>query len=199
MKNKICKYCRKEVDLKATRCPQCQSDLRSWPTRHPILSFFIVIFVLSSIFTPARGKSGTSSNSDYSPTPTPDKNKIASTFCSTRSNGSSYFELHGAIKSFDDNSIVYNTTKKPVQEDCQKITEICLKKWSEDDCKGIAERKIWIGMDEVQLLLSQGNPRDKNNTTNAYGIHTQWVYGDSGYVYLEGKDEDNLKVTSWQD
>ena len=58
-------------------------------------------------------------------------------------------------------------------------------------------------MTAYQLLLSLGSPRDKNDTTTSYGIHSQYVYGDFGpYVYLEGKNDDDLdlmKVTSWQD
>lgn len=55
-------------------------------------------------------------------------------------------------------------------------------------------------MDKNQLDISWGNPRDKNNTVVATGVHTQWVYGDFGaYVYLDGKPEDDLIVTSQQD
>ena len=57
-------------------------------------------------------------------------------------------------------------------------------------------------MNELELNLSWGNPNDKNNTTGSWGIHTQWVYGnpiyEANYVYLEGKDSDSMKVTSWQ-
>ena len=55
-------------------------------------------------------------------------------------------------------------------------------------------------MSQFQLELAMGNPRDKNNTTGTWGIHSQWVYGDFGpYIYLEGEDKDSMKVTSWQD
>ena len=66
----------------------------------------------------------------------------------------------------------------------------------------IANKKIWIRMTGFQLGFSWGSPRDRNNTTTAYGIHSQWVYGDFGpYAYLEGKTDDlnEMKVTSWQD
>lgn len=88
----------------------------------------------------------------------------------------------------------------PTKENCQKVADICLKMWNADDCKNIAGRKIWIGMTENQLILSWGLPNDRNNSTYAFGVHSQWVYGTFGsYVYLEGKDKTDMKVTSWQD
>ena len=41
---KTCMHCQTAVPVKATRCPQCQGDLRSWINRHPILTFIIIIF-----------------------------------------------------------------------------------------------------------------------------------------------------------
>lgn len=89
---------------------------------------------------------------------------------------------------------------KPAAENCKKVVDICLKLWTPEECRSIAETKIWIGMDEDQLILSWGLPNDKNNSTYTFGVHSQWVYGDFGpYVYLEGKDSSSMKVTSWQD
>lgn len=42
----ICRYCREEYKEGATKCPHCQSDLRNWFSRHPILSFFLFLFIL---------------------------------------------------------------------------------------------------------------------------------------------------------
>ncbi len=42
---KKCKACQKEIDLKATKCPHCQTELRAWPARHPILTGIIGLFV----------------------------------------------------------------------------------------------------------------------------------------------------------
>jgi hypothetical protein len=63
----------------------------------------------------------------------------------------------------------------------------------------MAEHKLWLGMSETQLKITMGIPDDKNNTVGGWGVHSQWVYGDSTYVYLEGKNKDDMIVTSWQD
>lgn len=88
----------------------------------------------------------------------------------------------------------------PTDENCQKVADICLKLWNIEECRNIAERKIWIGMTDNQLILSWGLPNDRNNSTYSFGVNSQWVYGTFGsYVYLEGKDKDSMSVTSWQD
>ncbi|MDI3503787.1 MAG: hypothetical protein PWP64_723 [Candidatus Cloacimonadota bacterium] len=67
--------------------------------------------------------------------------------------------------------------------------------WPKSECMAIAERKVFIGMNKDQLLISWGRPRDINRTGTAYSTHEQWCYGDFGpYIYLE----DGV-VTSWQD
>ena len=33
---KTCEHCKSEIAGKAKRCPQCQGDLRIWPSRHKI-------------------------------------------------------------------------------------------------------------------------------------------------------------------
>lgn len=46
---KKCKSCQKEIDPKATKCPYCQTDLRSWFRRHPILTFLGIIIALPMV------------------------------------------------------------------------------------------------------------------------------------------------------
>ena len=43
---KKCKSCQKEIDLKAKKCPYCQTDLRSWFAKHPIIVIFLVIIII---------------------------------------------------------------------------------------------------------------------------------------------------------
>jgi len=45
---KECPKCRTQINSKATKCPQCQSDLRNWFRRHPVWSaiIFLVVFPL---------------------------------------------------------------------------------------------------------------------------------------------------------
>lgn len=60
MATKLCKHCRSEIDEKASKCPNCQSDLRSWFRKHPILTTIIGFFIFSNI------AGGLFSNSDKS-------------------------------------------------------------------------------------------------------------------------------------
>lgn len=53
---KKCKSCQKEIDEKATKCPHCQTDLRSWFRRHPILSGILILFIIG-IFAVGSGGS----------------------------------------------------------------------------------------------------------------------------------------------
>ena len=60
-----------------------------------------------------------------------------------------------------------------------------------DRIERIANRKMWVGMERIELVYSQGSPRDVNRTTTASGTREQWVYGSpingtGGYAYLEG-------------
>lgn len=54
---KKCGYCQKEIDSKATRCPYCQADLRSWFRKHPILSFLLFIMLLGMFGSALLGSS----------------------------------------------------------------------------------------------------------------------------------------------
>lgn len=47
---KKCPKCMKEVDVKASKCPHCQSDLRSWIRQHPI-GVLILVLIFLPIFT----------------------------------------------------------------------------------------------------------------------------------------------------
>lgn len=64
--------------------------------------------------------------------------------------------------------------------------------------KSISERKVFIGMEKLELIYSWGEPNDINKTTYSGGTSEQWVYGNpiynATYVYLE-----NDIVTSMQD
>jgi hypothetical protein len=43
---KKCRGCQQEIDAKATKCPHCQADQRSWINHHPILTVIILVIVL---------------------------------------------------------------------------------------------------------------------------------------------------------
>ncbi|MBI2327188.1 hypothetical protein HYU92_02610 [Candidatus Curtissbacteria bacterium] len=46
---KKCKDCQSEIDAKAKKCPHCQTDLRSWPARHPILALILAFVVIPPV------------------------------------------------------------------------------------------------------------------------------------------------------
>jgi TM2 domain-containing membrane protein YozV len=127
------------------------------------------------------------------------KDSLAKMFCDNRSDGKRYVDLQPFTDNFK--SQFTETTKQPTPEGCKGIANYCLKVWAKkEDCENIANKKIWLGMTDLQLYYSWGLPKNKNNTVVANGVHTQWIYGDLGpYVYLEGKTDKDLKVTSWQD
>jgi hypothetical protein len=43
---KPCPYCKEQVSANAIKCPHCQSELRSWFRRHPIVTGLLLIFVV---------------------------------------------------------------------------------------------------------------------------------------------------------
>ena len=60
-----------------------------------------------------------------------------------------------------------------------------------DRIEQVANRKMWVGMERLELIYSQGSPRDVNRTTTESGTREQWVYGSpingtGGYAYLDG-------------
>ncbi|MBX9906350.1 zinc ribbon domain-containing protein [Patescibacteria group bacterium] len=48
---KKCPKCQKEVDAKATKCPYCQSDTRSWVRQHPIGVFLLFLIFLPIVIS----------------------------------------------------------------------------------------------------------------------------------------------------
>ena len=209
---KTCKFCKSKIDAEAIKCPKCGTDQRSWFARHPILTFFCLIFISCfmitiSLMSPDQQKTTKTSNDPVSETISEEyKTSLAESFCTNRSNGKKYFDLEPIAKYLsgedDGSKSISNTTQKPSSDNCKKVAEWCLSTWNKEECEDMANKKIWIGMNELQLEISWGNPNDKNNTTGSWGTHSQWVYGDpiygANYVYLEGKNEDSMIVTSWQ-
>ena len=56
----------------------------------------------------------------------------------------------------------------------------------------VRQNRIQLGMNRAELLASWGNPPDWNRSVGPWGVHIQYVYGNS-YVYVE-----NGFVTSYQ-
>lgn len=60
---KKCPHCQTDIPLKAKKCPQCQSDLRSWINRHPVITFFLLVFFIPIVLTIALSSDSSSSTS----------------------------------------------------------------------------------------------------------------------------------------
>lgn len=71
---------------------------------------------------------------------------------------------------------------------------------SDDEVSLIQRKSIKIGMSELALIASWGDPTTVNKSVGSYGTHKQYVYGGYSryssptYVYVE-----NGQVTSWQE
>lgn len=208
-----------EVDPKASRCPHCQGDLRSWHNRHPIFTILLVLVILSQLANVyfASNKTGSKTQRKNNLPLTADEIKtntaqreqtigtLAGSFCASRQGkySSGIFFCSACVdlgEIVDDNVTTVHNAKAPAtQENCQKAAQLCLNHWDTKECSNIAQKKIWMGMSKDQLLMSWGVPSSQNDTVGSWGIHTQWVYRSSGqYVYLEGESKDKLTVTSWQ-
>lgn len=59
---KKCSKCFSDIPFRATRCPKCQADLRSWARRHPILTFLILFFLLAVILSSSGGENSYTEN-----------------------------------------------------------------------------------------------------------------------------------------
>lgn len=58
----ICKHCKKDIPDKATKCPECQSDLRNWVMRHKILTGIGIFILLTIILASVGSETSTSNN-----------------------------------------------------------------------------------------------------------------------------------------
>lgn len=206
---KKCKSCQSKIDDKAKKCPHCRADQRNWFARHKIITFIISIIFLSGFISGLTPSSKSSSQNNIN-TPTPEviseeyKISLAESFCKNRKGEyySGVFLCGGCVDLNDminNSNLIHNAKAPATVENCQKITDLCLKKWSKEECQKMAEKKIWMGMSGLQLYLSWGIPEDQNNTVTPNNFNTQWVYGSGNYVYLDGENREDAIVTSWQD
>lgn len=222
---KKCPSCQENISSSATKCPYCGKNFKSWFRRHPILTILIAFFVLPiliGIFSPSKKPSSSSEKSkqvdevkQQESTEAEKRqseeerqrkiNSLVNKFCENRQGKYAYdvFFCSSCVdlnEILDKSDLIHNAKSPATFENCQKIVDICLKIWSEEECQKIAEQKIWLGMSRDQLVLSWSVPKDTNDTVGSWGVHSQWVYDDFGpYVYLEGKSKSDLVVTSWQD
>lgn len=225
-KIKKCPSCQNEISSETTKCPYCGKNFKSWFRRHPILTILIILFILppflSGIFSSSKEPSSSpekpeqvnevkqKENTEAEKKQSEEERQrkissLANKFCENRQGKYAYdvFFCSSCVdlnEILDKSDLIHNAKLPATFENCQKIVDVCLKIWSEEECQKIAEQKIWLGMSRDQLVLSWGVPKDTNDTVASWGVHSQWVYDDFGpYVYLEGKSKNDLVVTSWQD
>lgn len=66
--SKKCPSCQSDIPVKAKKCVHCKTDLRSWISRHPIITGLALIIVVPIILS-GISESTTTTNSDSSETP----------------------------------------------------------------------------------------------------------------------------------
>lgn len=106
------------------------------------------------------------------------------------------------VREIEPNEVNFRVTFDKIEEtfhDHTAFTDIFYlknpeKSFSKKALKAIKEGRIYLGMVEREVLASWGPPQNVNRTVGKWGIHEQWVYPASTYVYIE-----NGKVASWQD
>jgi hypothetical protein len=84
------------------------------------------------------------------------------------------------------NNAIYNAINK-------RRADLTKKYGSQEIAEKIMAKKIWLGMTSAMALESWGKPSDINRSVGSWGVHEQWIYGDT-YLYFE----DGV-LTSWQD
>lgn len=84
--------------------------------------------------------------------------------------------------------------KIKVQKESQaKRKAELINKYGTTNAQRILEGKIWLGMTSEMARDSWGSPNNINRDVGSWGVHEQWVYGDT-YVYFE-----NGILTSWSE
>jgi hypothetical protein len=76
---KKCKSCKTEIDAKATKCPNCQTDQRGWFRRHPILTGLLVLFAFGIIISVISGVSTSGKSASAAPDNTTTKTTNSNT------------------------------------------------------------------------------------------------------------------------
>ncbi|MDR0658815.1 MAG: hypothetical protein LBG18_07795 [Mediterranea sp.] len=92
--------------------------------------------------------------------------------------------LENGIFSSIRNFISHEEHERKLSEEKER-KDLILKKFGATKGKLILEGKVRIGFTAEMCRYSWGEPRGINRTTGSYGVHEQWVYGSSSYLYFE--------------
>ncbi len=83
------------------------------------------------------------------------------------------------LKSYYDNVNALNIAEK------NKRKVNLTRKYGASSAKLILQGKVRIGMTKNMCRDSWGEPEDINKSSGSFGLHEQWVYGTSSYLYFE--------------
>ena len=74
---------------------------------------------------------------------------------------------------------------KERQEKEQQRIQALVDKYGQSNVNLARQRKVKIGWNKELCKEAWGEPRSVNKTTTAYGVHEQWVYSTSRYLYFD--------------
>lgn len=162
---KKCKKCKTDIDNKATKCPHCQSDQRNWFRRHPVWTFFILCLVVPPFL---------------------------SSFFSSQKNINERLEI-SRQPTPNEEQIKQNLTEQKEWEQ-SKAGKICKEhiNWTKEDCTGLANKQIWIGMSYKMLIYQYGKPNSANPSNYGTGTKWQWCWHDYKPSCFYDNNEDGI-------
>lgn len=192
---KKCSHCDENISIKAKRCPKCQTDLRSWINRHPILTTFLILLGFSSVIIGLAILGRHVEQTQKQQEETRAKEQWLQTA------GQRYYDAQKAYYDKLSKAMSISPDKLNVVTDVEiaKTTmNNCLEEIDRQHCENVINGVIWIGEPKRWLMLTMGSYTSSQNTTTVDGlVREQWVYGNpiygATYVYF-----DNDKVSSWQ-
>src|SRR5262245_29539187 len=101
--------------------------------------------------------------------------------------------LYGHLVPYDPVKKQEEDAAKATAASAKRVASIKAKKWPSQIEQAVIEKKIRMGMTEEQVIAAWGKPAKINKTVGSWGLHEQWVYDTSNYLYFE-----NGMLKSWQ-
>lgn len=87
------------------------------------------------------------------------------------------------------NNAISEKQKKKTEQDKdqreQQHIQALVDKYGQSNVNLARQGKVKIGWNKELCIEAWGKPRSVNKTTTAYGVHEQWVYSTSRYLYFD--------------